>query len=326
MKKRLLGNSGMEIGEVGLGCWQLGGDFGPLSDSSAQQILEAALAEGINFFDTADVYGAGKSESYLGQLLSACGSDICIATKYGRGEGSYPDGYSLADLRDAVKRAQDRLRRDTIDLLQLHCIPTEVIAYGAIFDWLREVQQEGHIAHFGASVERIDEALLCAQHDDLASLQIIFNLFRQNARQSLFDLAMEKQIGIIVRLPLASGLLSGKFSRDTTFAESDHRNYNKDGNAFSVGETFSGIEFSKGLELVEALSKFKPGSYTMAQFAMRWILDHPAVSTIIPGASSAAQVLSNTVVSELASLPEQLHHQLYDFYVQQVEQAVRCPI
>ncbi|WP_018015498.1 aldo/keto reductase [Teredinibacter turnerae] len=326
MKQRILGSSKLEVSEVGLGCWQLGGDFGPVTEARAQEIIETALAEGVTFFDTADVYGAGQSESYLGKALANTGSDIKIATKYGRGPGTYPDGYSLVDLRDSVKRAQDRLGRDCLDLLQLHCIPTEVMRRGEIFDFLREVQQEGHIAHFGSSVETIEEALICCEQDDLASLQIIFNLFRQQPLKKLFDTAKARDVGIIVRLPLASGLLSGKFSANTQFDETDHRNYNKDGDAFSVGETFSGIEFSRGLELVNTLEGFKPESLTFAQFAMRWILDHDAVTTIIPGASSKAQVESNVSVSDLAELPADLHEKLFTFYEAEVEQHIRCPL
>ncbi|WP_028877291.1 aldo/keto reductase [Teredinibacter turnerae] len=326
MKQRILGSSKLEVSEVGLGCWQLGGDFGPVTEARAQEIIETALAEGVTFFDTADVYGAGQSESYLGKALANAGSDIKIATKYGRGPGTYPDGYSLVDLRDSVKRAQDRLGRDCLDLLQLHCIPTEVMRRGEIFDFLREVQQEGHIAHFGSSVETIEEALICCEQDDLASLQIIFNLFRQQPLKKLFDTAKARDVGIIVRLPLASGLLSGKFSASTQFDETDHRNYNKDGDAFSVGETFSGIEFSRGLELVNTLEGFKPESLTFAQFAMRWILDHDAVTTIIPGASSKAQVESNVSVSDLAELPADLHEKLFAFYEAEVEQHIRCPL
>jgi len=326
MNKRLLGSSNLEVSEVGLGCWQLGGDFGPLSDEGAHRIIESALEQGVTFFDTADVYGAGKSERYLGKALANAGSEIKIATKYGRWEGTYPEGYSLVDLRDSLKRAQDRLHRDCIDLIQLHCIPTTILERGEIFDWLRQVQQEGHIAHFGASVERVDEALLCAEQDDLVSLQVIFNLLRQRPLKELFERAKEKKVGIIVRLPLASGLLSGKYSSATTFDETDHRHYNKDGEAFSVGETFSGIEFGRGLGLVEALAALKPDAYNMAQFAMRWILDHDAVSSIIPGASSPAQVASNVSVAALAPLPQELHDQLYDFYLNEVESHIRCPI
>ena len=326
MKKRILGSSTLEVGEVGLGCWQLGGDFGPISDDNAHAIIGAALEQGVTFFDTADVYGAGKSEAYLGAALAGASSEIKIATKYGRGPGTYPDGYTLSDLRDSVRRAQDRLQRNSLDLLQLHCIPTAVLQRGEIFDWLREVQQEGHIAHFGASVECMEEALICCEQEDLASLQIIFNLLRQRPIEQLFDIATEKNVGVIVRLPLASGLLSGKYSATTHFAETDHRNYNKDGEAFSVGETFSGIEFSQGLALVEALSTMKPSHYTMAQFAMRWILDQPAVTTIIPGASSVEQISGNVSVSELPSLKPSVHDALYQFYLDSIESKIRCPI
>ncbi len=326
MKKRILGSSNLSVSEVGLGCWQLGGDFGPIEREQAVGIVEAALEQGVTFFDTADVYGGGQSEIYLGEALAKAAPDIKIATKYGRGEGSYPDGYSLVDLRDAVCRAQDRLQRDSIDLIQLHCIPTEVMERAEIFDWLRVVQQEGHVAHFGASVETISDALICARQSDLASLQIIFNLFRQNASKELFDVAQEKNIGVIVRLPLASGLLSGKYSSDTKFADTDHRNYNKNGDAFSVGETFSGVEFGLGLELVGKLQEFKPSSLTMAQFAMRWILDHKAVTTIIPGASSVSHVEGNVSVSELDELPQDLHDELYAFYKDAIESNVRCDI
>lgn len=326
MKSRILGSSGMSVSEVGIGCWQLGGDFGPITQDTATNIVNTALEQGITFFDTADVYGGGQSEAYLGAALEHAPAEIKIATKYGRWDGTYPDGYSVTDLRDSVKRAQDRLKRDCIDLLQLHCIPSEVMARGKVFDDLRTVQQEGHIAHFGSSVETVADALVCAKHDDLASLQIIFNLFRQSPVKELFDTALEKNIGIIVRLPLASGLLSGKYSSTTTFDETDHRNYNKDGDAFSVGETFSGIEFSRGLELVEKFTAFKPNDLTMAQFAMRWILDHKAVSTIIPGASSVKQVVGNAAVSGLPEISQEVHNALYDLYKNEVESLIRCDI
>ncbi len=326
MQSRRLGSSGFDVSEVGLGCWQLGGDFGPVTESNANEIIQAAIDHGITLFDTADVYGAGRSETLLGKALAGAPESIRLVTKYGRGPGTYPDGYSLNDMRDAVRRAQDRLQRHSIDLLQLHCVPTEVLRKGEIFDHLRTVQQEGLIQYFGASVETMEEAHLCLAHEDLASLQIIFNLFRQRPIQDLFDQAQANQVGIIVRLPLASGMLSGKFTSSTQFDSTDHRHYNKDGAAFSVGETFSGIEYHKGLELVEALSKFKPEAYTMAQFAMRWILDHPAVTTIIPGASSAKQVVGNAGVSAIKPLSEDLHEALYAFYTEQVEAHIRCPL
>lgn len=326
MKYRLLGKSKLNASEVGLGCWQLGGDFGPLEDNTAENVIATALEQGISFFDTADVYGAGKSETYLGRMLPASNKDIKIATKYGRGPGTYPSGYSLNDMRNSVNHSLDRLQRDKIDLLQLHCVPTEVIKRGEIFDDLRTIQQEGLIANFGASVETLEEAHICLQHTDLTSLQIIFNLLRQRPIKELFDQAQANEVGIIVRLPLASGLLTGKFTRDTVFDNTDHRNYNKNGDAFSVGETFSGIEFSKGLELVDDLAAMKPDNYTMAQFAMRWILDHEAVTTIIPGASSAQQVIGNAAISSLEPIAPEIHEKLYDFYLEKAEPLIRCKV
>lgn len=323
MQTRSLGKTGLQVSEVGLGCWQFGGDFGPISVETVEDIINTALTVGINFFDTADVYGAGRSETLLGETLPQKGEIPIIATKYGRGGETYPDKYSLANLRDAVRRAQDRLQRDTIDLLQLHCIPTAVMARGQIFDWLRTVQQEKHIHYFGASVETVEEGLICADHDDLASLQVIFNIFRQKLLDELLPACQEKGIGVIVRLPLASGLLSGKYTRNTQFAATDHRHYNRNGEAFSVGETFAGIPFEKGLELVEELKSYLPEGYSLAQFAMRWLLDQEAVSTIIPGASSPAQVKQNASSSQLAPLPKDLHADLYNFYSSQVAPHIR---
>lgn len=332
MKFRQLGNSDLQVSEVGLGCWQLGGDFGPIAAQTVEQIIAEALSSGINFFDTADVYGAGASECYLGEQLMQQHSQReqaqlqprpMIATKYGRGGDAYPNGYSLDNLRDSVRRAHDRLQTHQIDLLQLHCIPTQVMAHGEIFDWLRTIQQEGHIRYFGASVETVEEGLICAEQDDLTSLQIIFNIFRQKPLAELLPKARQKNIGIIVRLPLASGMLSGKFTAHTRFAESDHRHYNRDGAAFSVGETFAGIPFATGVELVQALEQKIPAPLTMAQMAMRWILDHPAVTTVIPGASSAAQVRENARISELAPLPQTLHTELAEFYQREVAQHIR---
>ncbi|WP_111642552.1 aldo/keto reductase [Marinimicrobium alkaliphilum] len=323
MQRRTLGNSDLHVSEVGLGCWQLGGDFGPIEAETVGAIIHTALSSDINFFDTADVYGDGASEHFLGDHLGALQPRPLIATKYGRGGGAYPDGYSEAHMRDSVCRALERLQIDTLDLLQLHCVPTEVMRDGAIFDWLRRLQQEGHIRYFGASVETVEEGLICAEQEGITSLQVIFNTFRQKVVEELLPVAEARNIGIIARLPLASGLLSGRFSEQSRFAESDHRHFNRDGAAFNVGETFAGIPFSTGVALVRELESRVPEGYTMAQMAMRWILDQPAVSTIIPGASSPEQVRANAAVSDLPPLPEALHQALTDFYHDKVKQHIR---
>lgn len=325
MQQRQLGNSDLTVSEIGLGCWQFGGDFGPITEATVNQIIETALEQHISFYDTADVYGAGRSESLLGQFFSAVPRKPVIATKYGRGAETYPDRYTLDNLRDAVKRAQDRLQTSCVDLLQLHCIPTHVLARGEIFDHLRTVEQEGHIRYFGASVESVEEALICAKQPDLTSLQVIFNIFRQKLVDELLPVAAANHVGIIVRLPLASGLLSGKYTKQTRFAESDHRHYNRDGAAFNVGETFAGIPFETGVELADEIKQWVPEGYTMAQMAMRWILDHPQVTAIIPGASSPKQAIQNAACSDLPPLPAELHDTLSKFYREKVAQHIRGP-
>jgi aryl-alcohol dehydrogenase-like predicted oxidoreductase len=325
MKKRELGTGGFEIGEVGLGCWQFGGDFGPMAAETADDILKAAVESGIDFFDTADVYGDGRSERLIGRFLAASTQPVTVATKFGRGANVYPDAYTPEALRASVRASTQRLGVEALDLLQLHCIPTTVLRAGEIFDWLRELKAEGLIRHFGASVESVEEALICLEQEGLLSLQVIFNIFRQKLVNELFPRAQARGVGIIVRLPLASGLLSGKFTRDTVFAETDHRHFNRDGERFNVGETFAGLPFVKGVELAEALKAEVPPGMTMAQMALRWILDHEAVSVIIPGASSPAQAVSNAAVSGMAALPDQIHTKFSDFYAREVHARIRGP-
>jgi aryl-alcohol dehydrogenase-like predicted oxidoreductase len=325
MKTRELGRQGFSISEVGLGCWQFGGDFGEMQEETAISIMKTAVENGVNFFDTANVYGAGKSEELIGRFLKESGSPVVVATKFGRGDGVYPDNYSETILLQALEASLNRLGTDTIDLLQLHCIPTGVLRQGDVFDWLRRAQQNGLIKHFGASVETVEEGLICLEQDGLLSLQVIFNIFRQKMVNELLPQAKARGVGIIARLPLASGLLSGKFTRETTFVPTDHRNYNRDGASFNVGETFAGLPFAKGIELVEMIKDMLPGGISMAQLALRWILDHDAVSTVIPGASSPAQVKANADSSDLERIPEALHENLRNLYEQQIHTHIRGP-
>ncbi|RYH11127.1 aldo/keto reductase [Tropicimonas sp. IMCC6043] len=325
MKTRVLGKDGFEVSEVGLGCWQIGADWGEgVNRDIAREILETAVNHGVRFFDTADVYGAGRSEGIIGQFLKHHeGPEIRVATKFGRAPGVYPDGYTEDALRRGVDGSRERLGVETLDLLQLHCIPSQVMRDGAIFDWLRALQQEGAIRHFGASVETVEDGLMCLEQDGLQSLQVIFNLFRQKLVTELLPEAEAKGVGIIVRLPLASGLLSGRYTTETTFAETDHRNFNRDGAAFNVGETFAGLPFETGVELADALKAFLPEGMTLAKMSQRWILDHPAVSTIIPGASAPDQILRNTDASDLPPLSPELHATLTEFYETRVKDHIR---
>lgn len=324
MNIRNFGTAGDPISEIGLGCWQFGGSFGPMTDDTAMEIMSAAVAGGVNFFDTADVYGAGRSESLIGEFLkSHIGEPIRVVTKFGRDANVYPDKYSRDAMQSRVDDARKRLGVDTLDCLQLHCVPPEILRQNEIFDWLRDLKSSGDIREFGASIETVEDGLFCLEQDGLASLQVIFNVFRQQPLPKLFPEAKSKGVSIIVRLPLASGLLAGKYTAETTFTECDHRNYNCDGQAFSVGETFAGIPFATGIELVEELRGMLPTEMTMAQATQRWILDHDAVTTIITGASSAAQVADNAATSELPALPIELHERLTEFYDTRVFKHIR---
>lgn len=325
MKQRQLGTIDHRVGEVGLGCWQFGGDFGPISEETVSTIITEALENGTTFFDTADVYGNGRSETLLGSFLGTSHRDIFIATKFGRDARVYPDNYTEQELRNATHASLKRLKRDTLNLTQLHCIPLPILQQGDIFEWLRKLKKEGKIEQFGASVESVEEALLCLEQDGLSSLQIIFNILRQKPIENLLPQAKANGIAIIVRLPLASGLLSGKFSSATRFAETDHRNYNRDGQHFNVGETFAGIPFDKGIELANSLKQIVPEGMTMAQMALRWILDHDAVSVIIPGASSPEQARANAKAADFPPLSDELHQTLADFYRDNVAALIRGP-
>lgn len=326
MQTRTFGRAGLTVPEIGLGCWQLGGGWGnDWDDGVAQQTLATAFETGVRFIDTADVYGDGASERSIGRFLqSHRDAGLVVATKLGRA-GIYPDGYTRESLRVATQRSLERLGVDSLDLTQLHCVPTDVLRQGHVFDWLRELQQEGLIKQWGASVESVEEGLICLDQPDLASLQIIFNIFRQKPTEELMPRAAEQGVGIIVRLPLASGLLGGKITRATTFRDDDHRNFNRDGAAFNVGETFAGLELDRGIAATEKVAALVPAGLTMAQVALRWILDHPAVSVVIPGASRPEQVRANVDAAAVAPLPASLHAALKDVYATGVQDFIRGP-
>lgn len=322
MKYRTFGQTKWRVSEVGLGTWQLGGDWRAVDAAAAVKILTTAVDKGVNFFDTADVYGGGKSESIIGEFLSGCSEQIYVATKIGRLEG-YPQSYSFDVFSRCVENSLRRLQCETVDLVQLHCIPEPYLASGEVFDWLRRLVEQGKIRYFGASVETVDEAYVCLQQPDVASLQIIFNIFRQKPADALFSAAAKNGTALIIRLPLASGLLAGKMSSSTTFDPSDHRAYNRNGEAFSAGETFSGIEFTYGLQCVNKIKCLLPASVPLAQAAIRWVLDHPEVSVVIPGATNAVHIEGNTGASDASPLSPEVHTALRVLYDNDIEGRIR---
>ena len=322
MQTRIFGKTGWQVSEIGLGCWQFGGDFGPVGEDTVRAILSEARRQGVTFWDTADVYGAGESERRIGAFADKDG--VRIVTKLGRGpEFEGMTAYTKARVKDSLTGSAKRLGVETIDLAQLHCVPIEVLRDGEIFTWMEEMQANGLIRHWGASIETIEQALLVLRAESCASLQTIFNLFRQDAVERLLPLAEKKNVAVIVRLPLASGLLSGKMSRQTAFAPQDHRLYNRDGQAFFVGETFSGLPYETGVDLAEQLKAFVPEGWTLADLALRWILDHKAVSSVIAGVTRPDQLVANCRAASLPPLPAELHKKLKDFYLTSVRPHVR---
>lgn len=324
MNNRLFGKNNYKVSEVGLGCWQIGADWGNVDDSSAKEIIKTTLDNGINFFDTADVYGDGRSETLLGNYFKGKTDDIYIATKIGRTSNLYPDNYTKKGITTAIENSLKRLKLNSLDLVQLHCIPTAEMKKGDVFEWLSELKRDGKIKEFGASVETTAEAeMLIKKVPELYSLQVIFNIFRQKPIYEVFQLAKKYSTGIIARVPLASGLLTGKFSHKTSFTENDHRTYNRDGKYFNVGETFAGLPFHYGVEMANEIKKFVPEGMSMTEFSLRWVLDHETVSVVIPGASKPEHVIGNTKSSALPQLSLETHKYLVKFYFELIHKYIR---
>lgn len=326
MNSRPLGNTGRNVSEIGLGTWQLGAGWGDVTDAAAAETLRAAYDTGVTFFDTADVYGNGRSESLIGAFLRdtpGARERVFVATKLGRLD--WPNGFTRAKVRQFTDASLRRLGVDALDLTQLHCIPTDVLKRGEMLGWLEELKQEGKLRAYGASVESMDEALFCVRHGGVSSLQIIFNIFRQKPIATLFDEAKAKHVGLIIRLPLASGLLSGKMTRQTQFAANDHRMFNRDGQHFNVGETFAGLPYEKGVELADSLKSHVPAGVSMAAWALRWCLDFDAVTTVIPGARNPQQALANVAAAALPPLGAEAHAKLAAFYANEISAHIRGP-
>ena len=304
MENRELGRTGRQVGVVGLGAWQLGADWGEVTEDDALATLNTAVDAGVTFIDTADVYGDGRSEQIVGRLLKER-PGLTVATKMGRRVPQEASAYNLDNFRAWNDRSRQNLGVDTIDLVQLHCPPTAVFSDQAVYDALDSMVEDRRIAAYGVSVETCEQALTAIARPGVASVQIILNAFRLKPLEQVLPAAAEAGVGIIARVPLASGLLSGRYDRDTTFGQDDHRNFNRHGASFDVGETFAGVDYETGLAAVERLRSLVPDGMTMAQFALRWIIDQPGVSVVIPGARNQRQAEANAEAARLSPLNEE---------------------
>ncbi|MFB9983880.1 aldo/keto reductase [Mesorhizobium kowhaii] len=321
MQSRKFGRTGRDVSEIGFGSWAIGAAWGEVNDDDAVAALHAALDAGVTFIDTADVYGGGRSEKLIARVMKERGGERpFITTKAGkRLPAQSVEGFSQKNLTDWVDRSLRYLEADTLDLVQLHCPLTDLYYHPEVFERLDRLVEQGKIRNYGVSVERVEEALKAMQYPGVVSVQIIFNAFRQRPAELFFDLAKKNDVAIIARVPLASGLLSGKFKADTKFEDSDHRKFNRNGEAFDVGETFSGVPYEVGLAAVERIRPLVSGDTTMAKFALRWILMFDAVTVVIPGARNPAQAISNAEAAHLAPLSDQLMGKIRDIYDQDIK-------
>jgi aryl-alcohol dehydrogenase-like predicted oxidoreductase len=326
METRMLGRTGRPVGVVGLGCWQLGADWGEVGDEQAMAILRAAVDSGVTFLDTADVYGDGRSERFVGQLLrERLDAGLVVATKMGRrADPHVPEAYTLDAFRGWTDRSRENLGVDTLDLVQLHCPPTPVYVRDEVYDALDTLVAEGRVAAYGVSVETVDEALTAIARPNVASVQIILNVFRRKPLEEVLPAAAEAGVGIIARVPLASGLLSGKFDESTQFAADDHRTYNRGGDAFDVGETFAGVPYEVGVAAAREVAALTPDGATTAQLALRWIIDQPGVTTVIPGASRPDQARANAAAADLSRLGDDQQEALRRVYDERIREHVHA--
>ncbi len=322
MHYRTLGRTGWKVSAISFGAWAIGGSWGPVEDDESWAALERAVELGVNFFDTADVYGDGRSERLLGRLRRAH-PEIYIATKAGRRLNPHlAEGYNRPNLTAFVERSLQNLGVEVIDLLQLHCPPTQVYYMPEVFGILDDLVAAGKIRYYGVSVEKVEEALKALEYPNVQSVQIIFNMFRHRPAELLFEQAAKRKVGILARVPLASGLLTGKLRADSAFAPDDHRAFNRHGEAFDRGETFAGVDYAVGLQAAEELKTICPAGMTMTQFALRWILMFEAVTCAIPGAKRPAQVEENAAAADLPPLPVAVMEQVSAIYNQYIREQV----
>jgi aryl-alcohol dehydrogenase-like predicted oxidoreductase len=323
MNYRTLGRTGWKVSEISFGAWAIGGSWGDVNDQDSLAALNAALDGGVNFFDTADVYGDGRSERLLAKLKKERKEKFYIATKAGRRlPKQTPEGYSRKNLTAWIERSLKNLDTDAIDLLQLHCPPTEVYYQTEVFGILDDLVQAGKLRHYGVSVEKVEQALKAIEFPNVQTVQIIFNIFRQRPSELFFVEAQKRKVGILARVPLASGMLSGKITRASKFAPDDHRAFNRHGEAFDRGETFSGVDFETGLRAVQELKSLAPKNVSLAQMALRWILEFPAVTCAIPGAKRPAQVAENLAASDLKPLPAATMKKIRALYQREIRPLV----
>ena len=307
MKYRKFSDLGWNVSEVGLGCWQLGWGWGEvISNNNVKEILKKTLDKGINFFDTSDTYGDGRSEKFLSEMIKSTSEKLYVSTKLGRRVRgtNYPKGYKQEPMEEFVDRSLINLGVECIDLLQLHCPPSDVISKKETYEMMDKIVKKGKIMNYGVSVWKVSDALQAIRNPNVKSIQIVFNIFRQKPAETFFKEAKRKNIAIIARGPLASGLLTGKINKQTKFPENDHRNYNINGKAFDVGDTFSGVNFENGLKAVEELKKLVPDNFSLSTLALKWILSHDEVSVVIPGAANKSQVEINASTSDLGNISD----------------------